>query len=117
MTKQIISRDELNVETARADLFVGEDGFVYRNNDGTNHIKGDFVGTVRPLDGYYSLTYKGTSYSGKRMAHFLTEGFWPEKEESIKKANVRVERAPRLAPTITAEMRLAAIERKKAKTV
>jgi hypothetical protein len=39
--------------------------------------KGDFAGSRRPVDGYYSVVLAGTNYSGKQLAGFYETGVWP----------------------------------------
>lgn len=83
---------------------------------------GDFAGSRRPLDNYYSVVLLGTNYSGKQLAHFVENGVWPEgilsakrgtgaaKEKVVKEHVVRVAAAP-----LSAEARKAALDAAKAK--
>jgi hypothetical protein len=101
-------------------MFLEEDtGYFFSTIDVGRTQKGDFLGQVNPISGYYSLNVLGTSYSGKHLAHFYKTGAWPEVTRGVrtgepKAAKIRVERAPRTAPVITQEMRDAALARKAA---
>ena len=76
---------------------------------------GDFAGSKREADGYYSVVFKGTNYSGKQLAHFYTTGEWPVRAPKAEKVKAeRKERPVRGAPVITDEMKAAAKAKLKA---
>ena len=67
-------------------------------------LAGSFAGTIRPTDGYYSVTLLGCSYSGNRLIHLIEHGEWPIETEPM--ARVTTPRQVRLAPVpLTAEQR------------
>jgi hypothetical protein len=104
----------LTQEQLKAVLELRDDGYFYYVQDSRFHLKGDFAGSIRAHDGYYSLTLNGNLYSGKMLAHFYNTNEWvnftkgarldkdgnpiaktPKKEKT--------ERAPRTPPVFTPE--------------
>lgn len=68
------------VTLATAEQIDGLDLVKYQNffhlADGPTTRKGDFAGTRRPTDGYYSVVLNGVNYSGKQLAWFYENGNW-----------------------------------------
>ena len=70
----------------------------------TRCAAGSFAGSIRPLDGYYSVVLLGYNYSGDRMVHLLEHGEWPV--ESVREPKAAVVREVRTAPVpLSAEAR------------
>lgn len=91
-----------------------ETGYFYWLRESRVYMIGDFAGSIRPADGYYSLTIAGTIYSGAQLKAFYTTGLWLERAP----AKEKVEAKPRVArgvPIITEEMKAAAIIAEKEK--
>jgi hypothetical protein len=103
-TKNIIKREDLTVEFVRQRLTLDkETGYFYLNEDTRILRKGDFAGTIRAADLYYSVVLAGTVYSGKLLAYFYLNGKWPEKTVAEPKAKEPKAHTPRMAPVITPE--------------
>lgn len=112
-----VAREDLTQELLKAQLELRDDGFFYYKHDTRRNLQGDFAGSIREHDLYYSLTLFGVLYSGKMLAHFYNEGIWinatrgPRLDAKgnpivAEKKPIRIE--PRKAPVITEEMREAA---------
>lgn len=72
----------------------------------TRCAAGSFAGSIRPLDGYYSVVLLGFNYSGDRMIHLIETGEWPADIE--RKPKSAVVREVRTAPVpLSAEGRAA----------
>lgn len=115
-----VDRKDLTQEKAKEYLEVKEDGFLYWVKDDRFHIAGDFAGTIRAHDQYYSVTLLGTLYSGSMLAEFIKSGEWVSKRVSAepKAEKKKVDRVPRKPPVFTEEQKEAAkqiLKDKKAK--
>lgn len=106
--KTTILKQDLTVEFAASKLEVrevavegqtNEDGspktqkFLFWKVDGPIAKAGDFAGSVRPVDNYYSVVLAGVNYSGKQLIAFLETGTWVSqravaatKEKAVKEA-------------------------------
>lgn len=114
--KNVIPRDQLTVEFVRQRLTLDkETGYFYLNEDTRVARKGDFAGTIRAADLYYSVVLAGTVYSGKLLAYFYENGKWPEKTVAEKPAKDTKPHTPRTPPVITPEAIEAAKAAAKAK--
>jgi hypothetical protein len=103
-TKNIIKREDLTVDFVKQRLTLDkETGYFYLNEDTRTARKGDFAGTIRAADLYYSIVLAGTVYSGKLLAYFYENGKWPEKTVSEKPAKEAKPHTPRTPPVITPE--------------
>ena len=49
---------------------------LYWLQDTAVSLAGSVAGTRRPADGYYSVVFRGTNYSGSQLAHFIKTGEW-----------------------------------------
>lgn len=68
-----LREDRVPVDGAEDEVFEN----FYWKVDTVASRKGDFAGSRRPVDGYYSVVLAGTNYSGKQLAGFLKTGVWP----------------------------------------
>lgn len=114
-----VERKDLTQELAKEYLEVKEDGYLYWVKDDRFHTKGDFAGTIRAHDQYYSLTLLGTLYSGTMLAYFIKNNEWVSKREvdpnKPKVEKEKVDRVPRKPPVFTDEQKEAAKQALKAK--
>ena len=112
-TTNKIERKDLTQEKLKEVLEL-KDGFFYYVSDTRTHLAGDFAGTVRAHDLYYSLTLFGVMYSGKMLASFYETGEWVNATKGprldadgnpVAKApkKEKTERVPRTAPVFTPE--------------
>ena len=77
---------------------------------------GDFAGSRREADGYYSVVLSGTNYSGKQLAVFYKTGSWPVAAAKVEKEKVVKEHTPRVASVpLSDEARKAAAKAAKEK--
>jgi hypothetical protein len=108
-SKNSIKKQDLTVEVLQESLELREDGNFYWKKDTLTSAAGSFAGSKREQDGYYSVVFRGTNYSGKQLAHFYKTGAWPERV--VKAEVVKADAKPktfREAPTITPEVKAAA---------
>src|SRR5687767_6062231 len=74
-----IKKADLTQALLQENLELRADGNFYWKVDTVVSAAGSFAGSKREQDGYYSVVFRGTNYSGKQLAYFYEHGTWPEK--------------------------------------
>ena len=103
-----IPREQVTQEMIAKRFYADSEGWLYLNEDTKLGRKGDFAGSIRAADGYYSVVFAGVNYSGSMLVHFLQNGMWPERKVSEAPAKKSGPHVPRTVPVITEEQREAA---------
>ena len=107
--KKQVKREDLTQEMLKTRYTLDETtGHFFFKEDGKTNLAGDFAGSIRAHDGYYSITVLGTMYSAKMLAEFFKNGVWPEAHANRKAAQPKLDadgnpiakevKAPRTTP-------------------
>ena len=112
--KDYLKKEDLTQAVVNEYLELRADGYFYWKKATVRSIVGDFAGSVSPLTGRYTITFKGTTYNAKDLSQFVKDGTWPavaqrgriavpkldaEGNPIVKEA--KVPRVPRVAPVFT----------------
>ena len=112
--KDYLKKEDLTQAVVNEYLELRDDGYFYWKKATVRSIVGDFAGSVSPLTGRYTITFKGTTYNAKDLSQFVKDGTWPAAAQrgriSVPKLDAegnpivkeaKVQRVPRVAPVFT----------------
>ena len=112
--KDYLKKEDLTQAVVNEYLDLRADGYFYWKKATVRSIVGDFAGSLSPLTGRYTITFKGTTYNAKDLSQFVKDGTWPavaqrgriaapkldaEGNPIVKEA--KAPRVPRVAPVFT----------------
>jgi hypothetical protein len=76
MTRTIVSKAELTQAIVFEHMEINAQGDLVWTKKSPKANIGDIVGTIRPKDGYHSVSFLGTAYSYKQLKEFALTGEW-----------------------------------------
>jgi hypothetical protein len=106
--KTTVKKADLTVELLQQFLELREDGNFYWKVDTVVAQAGSWAGSKREADGYYSVVFKGTNYSGKQLAEFYKTGAWPVKAPAAAKAKAEAKPKVMRTPAVYTEEQMKA---------
>ena len=112
--KDYLKKEDLTQAVVNEYLELRADGYFYWKKATVRSIVGDFAGSLSPLTGRYTITFKGTTYNGKDLSQFVKDGTWPAVAQRGRIAAPKLDaegnpivkeakgpRVPRVAPVFT----------------